>query len=318
MMLAATAIQQFLSHCQYEKNLSPKTLKAYSTDLRQLLEHQSGSDGSPTVSAIDKASLRAYIRLLFEGNSEKTVKRKVATLKAFFGFLEREDVIESNPFRKMEVRIKEIQRLPRTIDLADLRRLFSHLYQSLGEFQDQGSLIHRALVRDIAVLELLFATGARVSEICHLTDEDVDLRQGRIRILGKGGRERLLQVSSKEPLEAMRSYRNLCQPHLTDCRFFFQNRLGNRLTDQSVRACLRKHTEGAGIAQHITPHMFRHSLATLLLEEGVDIRYIQHLLGHSSITTTQIYTDVRDSEQWRIVGQKHPRNRLGLSIGPCT
>lgn len=310
-MLAATAIQQFLSHCQYEKNLNPKTLKAYSTDLRQLLEYQSRSDGDPTVFTIGKASLRSYIRLLFEDNSEKTVKRKVATLKAFFAFLEREDIIESSPFRKMEVRIKETQRLPRTIDLTDLRRLFSHLYQSLEECKDRDSLAHRALVRDIAILEVLFATGARVSEICHLTDDDVDLRQGRIRILGKGGRERLLQVSSQETLDAMRSYRNLCRPQLTNCRFFFQNRLGNRFTDQSVRACLRKHTEGAGLLQHLTPHMFRHSLATLLLEEGVDIRYIQHLLGHSSITTTQIYTDVRDSEQWRIVGQKHPRKRLG-------
>jgi integrase/recombinase XerD len=185
-MTIAEAIQSFLFHCQYEKNLSPKTLKAYSIDLRQFRERLTRPSGEVEITAVDKAALRDHIQGLFTGNAEKTIKRKVATLKAFFHHLEREDAINVNPFRKMEVRIKETRRLPRTVALADLNRLFKHLYDRKRSLQDRKSPAYRALVRDIAVLELLFATGARVSEVCSLKADDLDLRRGDVRILGKG------------------------------------------------------------------------------------------------------------------------------------
>lgn len=310
-MLVRDAVTNFLSHCRYEKNLSPRTLKAYSIDLRQFQDHL--PDKTVTaVTAIDRTVLRDYIRTLFDHHAEKTVKRKVATLKALFGFLEREDAVAASPFRKMAVRIKETRRVPRTVALADLKRLFQHLYKTKQACRDRSSYAYRALVRDIAVLEALFATGARIAELCHLPPEDVDLRQGRIRVLGKGGKERVIQVSDKETLAALRDYRSLWAEEAEDGSYFFQNRRGGRLSEQSVRATLRKHTAGAGLGLHVTPHMFRHSLATLLLEEGVDIRYIQHLLGHSSITTTQIYAQVRDRQQWRVVGSRHPRRLFRL------
>jgi integrase/recombinase XerD len=309
-MTVTEAISQFLFHCRYEKNLSPKTLKAYSIDLRQFSEHLAGQLSIASLDATDKIALRHYIKSLFGELAEKSVKRKVASLKALFHFLEREDAIAVNPFRKMDVRIKETKRLPRTIALADLKRLFRHLYRVKRDSPDPDSPDYHAVLRDIAVLETLFATGARVAEVCHLKVEDVDLRNGRVRILGKGARERILQLPKHEALAALRDYRALCPEDAGSNGHFFHNRLGRRLSEQSVRAMLRRHASQAGLTLHLTPHMLRHSVATLLLEEGVDIRYIQHFLGHSSITTTQIYTDICATAHTRIILTKHPRRLL--------
>ena len=304
------AVTQFLFHCRYEKNLSPKTLKAYSIDLRQFTEYLATNLKIAALAAVDKTALRAYIKSLFGPLKEKSVKRKVATLKALFHFLEREDAIAVNPFRKMDVRIKETRRLPRTIPLHDLKRLFKHLYRVKQEHPDRESYSYRALVRDIAVLETLFATGARVAEVCNLRDEDVDLRRGRVKILGKGGRERMLQLCDDQVVAAIRDYQALWGKKSERSIHFFQNRLGSRLTEQSVRVELKRYAEEAGLEKNVTPHMLRHSVATLLLEEGVDIRYIQNFLGHRSITTTQIYTEVQEGSQGRLVKMKHPRRRI--------
>jgi integrase/recombinase XerD len=306
------AVSQFLFHCRYEKNLSPKTLKAYSIDLRQFTEYLAGHLEIATLPAVDKTALRAYIKSLFGPLKEKSVKRKVATLKALFHFLEREDAIVVNPFRKMEVRIKETRRLPRTIPLADLKRLFKHLYRLKQDHPDRNSYAYKALVRDIAVLEILFATGARVAEVCNLRDEDVDLKKGRVKILGKGGRERMLQLCDEEVLAATKDHRALWEEKVEGNGYFFHNRLGGRLSEQSVRVGLRRHAQGAGVGGRVTPHMLRHSVATLLLEEGVDIRHIQSLLGHTSIATTQIYTQVREAFQRQVLTRKHPRGRFRL------
>jgi len=310
-MILKEAIEQFLFHCRYEKNLSPKTLKAYSIDLRQVTDFLTANLPATHLEAIDKTALRLYIKTLFTGLAEKSVKRKVASLKALFHFLEREDLITINPFRKMDVRIKETKRLPRGLSLPDLKRLFHYLYQAKQSgFGPPHTLPYRVLIRDIAVVEALFATGARVAEICHLRLEDVDLNQGRIRILGKGARERLLQLPGQDTLAALLDYQALwldpAPPHL----FFFHNRLGCRLSEQSVRSILSHHAAQAGLALHLTPHMLRHSVATLLLEQGVDIRYIQHFLGHSSITTTQIYTAVDADSHRQMLTSRHPRRLL--------
>lgn len=312
-MTLKEAIEQFLSHCRYEKNLSPKTLKAYSIDLRQVSEFLTSNLPSTDLEAIDKAALRLYIKGLFNGLAEKSVKRKVASLKALFHFLEREDLIAVNPFRKMDVRIKETRRLPRSLSLPDLKRLFHHLYQAKETTPGRHAPHYRLLVRDIAVLETLFATGARVAEVCHLRLDDVDLAQGRIRILGKGARERLLHLPKHDTLPALLDYQALWLDATPEQPFFFHNRLGRRLSEQSVRSMLRHHASCAGLPLHLTPHMLRHSVATLLLEQGVDIRYIQHFLGHSSITTTQIYTAVHDSSHGQMLSSRHPRQLIGDS-----
>jgi integrase/recombinase XerD len=305
----------FLFHCRYEKNLSPRTLRAYTIDLGQFSAHLARLPGIDTVQAVDKLALRDYIKQLFGGNAEKTVKRKVATLKVFFNYLEREDAIAVNPLRKMEVRIKETRRLPRAAPFFDIKAIFQHLYQLKETCRDRSSVKYRALVRDIAVLEILFATGARVSEVCNLAAADLDLRGGRVKILGKGAKERTIQLCDQETLAALRELmayqsgndRNAC---------FFHNRLGRRFSDQSVRSMLRRRAAEAGVTAKITPHMVRHSVATLLIAEGVDIRHIQHLLGHSSILTTQLYTQVDDRSHRQILAKRHPRRRFRVNQPP--
>lgn len=313
-MQVKRAIENFLSHCRYEKNLSPKTLSAYGTDLKQFQAFLKTRARVANVKKVDKEVLRAYIRTLFAGSAEKTVKRKVATLKALFGFLEREDVVAVNPFRKMQVRIKETRRLPRMVSLEDLKRLYSYLNRLEVDSRDKEAHVYRLLVRDIAVLEVLFGTGARISEACNLKAGDVDLKRGRIRFLGKGGRERIVPVCGKGALEAIRNYHTLWEEGIGSDRYFFRNCRGGRLSEQVVRGNLRKYAADARLGRHITPHMLRHSVATLLLEEGVDIRYIQHMLGHSSVTTTQVYAHVRDRQQWQILEDRHPRRHIMVPL----
>jgi integrase/recombinase XerD len=306
-MTIAEAIEGFLFHCRYEKNLSPKTLKAYETDLRQFAAFLQRAGVADDLAAVDRAVLREHIRGLFAGLAEKSVKRKVATLKAMFNHLERDETIPASPFRKMEVRIKESARLPRTIPLSELEQLFRHLYNRRDACADPGSADYRTLVRDIAVLEALFATGARVSEICHLRLEDVNLEEGWVRIMGKGSKERLIQICEADIVSALRGYSALRAEGSSPEDSFFLNRRGARLSEQSVRTLLRRHAAGARVGVAVRPHLLRHSVATLLLDEGVDIRHIQQLLGHSSITTTQIYTHVDSRSQRRVLSGKHPR-----------
>jgi integrase/recombinase XerD len=307
-MTVAEAIESFLFHCRYEKNLSPRTLAAYETDLRQFAAALAPG-AADDVAGLGKAELRAYIQPLFDPYREKTVKRKVATLKAFFGYLERDGAIDSTPFRKMEVRIKETRRVPRTIPLQEVERLLQYLYarRSAGP---QSGVEGFVLLRDTAVVEAIFATGARVSEICHLGLDDVDLDDGWVRILGKGGRERVVQLCDPAILAALGAYRASRDAVAPREGYFFLNRHGRRLSEQSVRALLRTHASQAGVDVPVRPHLLRHSVATLLLEEGVDIRHIQHLLGHSSIATTQIYTHVNARNQREVLASKHPRRRV--------
>lgn len=312
-MTVAEAIEAFLFHCRYEKNLSPKTLKAYTTDLKQFGGFLTSLGEPCQIADIAKEELRAFIKAQYEHLAPRSVKRKVATLKALFGYLEREDAVAVSPFRKMEVRIKEERRLPRTVPLSELKRLFAYLYRLKQACTDSTSAEYHILLRDIAVLEVLFGTGARVSEVCHLTVEDVDLRKGWIRIMGKGRRERVIYMCGRETLALLRDYRTLTSAVTQG--YFFRNQRGDRLSEQSVRAMLSRYTSQAGLRGPVTPHMLRHSVATLLLEEGMDIRFIQHLLGHSSITTTQIYTEVHPENQRRLLSSKHPRRRFQLTRG---
>lgn len=309
MMTVSEGIKGFLFHCRFEKNLSSSTLKAYDGDLKQFAGFLTDRGMAADIAAVGKPLLRDFIQHLFASMLPKSVKRKVATLKSMFRYLEREEIVGVNPFHNMDIRIREPRRLPRTIPLPTLKRLFKSLYHTKGKDAAETSERSRLLVRDIAVLELLFATAGRISEICNLKLEDVDLRTGRIRIAGKGGRERLIHVSDPEVLSALAAYRGTT-PGLQSQDFFFLNRNGKRLSAHAVRMLLRKHTKAAGIALHVTPHMIRHSVATCLLEDGVDIRYIQHLLGHTSISTTQLYTHVSDRQHRRVLKTHHPRRRF--------
>lgn len=296
-------IQRFLNYCKVRKALNAKTIKAYQIDLRQFAEFTNNN--------FSKDIICCYIDMLHERFKPKTVKRKIASVKAFTHYLLIQEIIEINPFDKIDVSFQEPTILPKTIPLNVINSILSHAYDSLSQVKTEYQ--KRCVTRDIAVLEILFATGARVSEICNLTPTSVDLTNHTVKIFGKGSKERMIQVENPDVLKALQDYYKLFQEDIKSCGFFFVNKLHNRLMEQSVREIICKYTAMTEYDIHITPHMFRHSFATLLLEEDVDIRYIQKLLGHSSITTTQIYTYVAMSKQKEILSTKHPRNKIKVN-----
>jgi integrase/recombinase XerD len=301
-------VAEYLDVCEYQKKLDQKTLKAYRIDLRQFKDFFACQSDV----VMSKRELSKYIIHLHQDYKPKSVKRKVATVRAYFKFLEYEEYLPVNPFTKLYIKYKEPLRLPRTIPFNTIRSLLSEVYRELQTQQEESSL-YALFTRDIAVLELLFATGMRVSELCALSPQDINLEEGVIRIIGKGSKERIIQISNVEVIKALGSYESRYASRIAATGSFFINCHGRQLNPPSVRAMLRKYTKDAAIAQHITPHMFRHSFATLLLEEDVDIRYIQQLLGHSSIVSTQIYTHVSAEKQRLILSAKHPRNKLSLT-----
>lgn len=298
-------IEKYLNHCKFEKGLDSKSIKAYRIDLLQYVAYAKGLESE----VYCKETLQSYIVCLHDTYKVKTVKRKIASLKAFFNYLEYEEIITVNPFSKLRVKLHEPFLLPRIIPLTTIDSLLRCAYQQTSG-KPKSSYGYGANLRDIAVLELLFATGMRVSELCSLHTEDVNLAEGNIKIYGKGAKERIIQIGNQDVLLAIKTYFDAFSAKIADSGWFFINRLGNRLSDQSVRFMINRYCQAAGITQHITPHMFRHSFATLLLEEDVDIRYIQQLLGHSSIVTTQIYTHVTSKKQRDILTTKHPRNKI--------
>ncbi|MGN0130936.1 MAG: tyrosine-type recombinase/integrase [Lachnospiraceae bacterium] len=297
----------YLDYCKTQKELNDKTLKAYEIDLRQFL------DFIPVRELpITREILSDYLTHLHSHYEPKSVKRKIASIKAFFHYLEYEELIDVNPFYKLRIQFREPRLLPKTIPLHTIETFLSTIY--LAEQKARTPYQKKSILRDIAVIELLFATGMRISELCSLSQLNVDLQSGTILIFGKGAKERFLQIGNQDVLHALARYKEAFADELSECSWLFVNRLGHRLSEQSVRLMINHYCENAGIEMHITPHMFRHSFATLLLEADVDIRYIQKMLGHSSITTTEIYTNVSMNKQKEILTNKHPRNGMRIEM----
>jgi site-specific recombinase XerD len=294
-------IDEFMNYCRYHKKLSDKTIRAYKIDLSQY---------GVFSNELSKQVLWDYIEYLNKKYKPKTAKRKLATLKAFIHFLLLQDLIDFNPFDKLETTIKEPLLLPKTIPLGVIAKLISFSYQQIVFAKSDYQI--RSAVRNTAILELLFATGARVAEICTLRSDNVDLLGNSVKFYGKGSKERIIPIENFAVLSILRKYHSLFEKEIPDSGYFFVNKLGRRMTEQSVRNMINFYCKQCGVDMHITPHMFRHSFATLLLEEDVDIRYIQRMLGHSSITTTQIYTHVTSAKQKEILKTKHPRNKLNI------
>jgi integrase/recombinase XerD len=312
MLTIEKAKQRFIFHCQFEKGLSNKTIISYSTDLSQFNRFLIKNKLPIQVELIDKNSIKKFIESI-SNRKPKTVKRKIATLKAMYNFLEFEDDSLINPFHKLKIRIKETKTLPGVLSLNEVQLVFKTMYKYKASIKSREKYEFKAITRDIAIVEMLFATGIRVSELCNLSPNNMDKNFESILILGKGNKERRIQIYNKETLNSIKEYSKLFRDEINHIGYFFINRLNKKLSDQSVRNMVQKYAYLAGIKKHITPHTFRHTFATLLLEENVDIIYIQHLLGHSSIMTTQIYTHVNQSKQKQILKAKHPRKRMSLT-----
>ena len=299
-------ITDFIFHCQYEKNLNEKTIKAYRTDIEQFLQFVKDKFSErSSIYAINKDAIKEYIQYL-SCFKAKTSKRKIATLKAMFNYFEFENDDFINPFRKIKLKLKEPLILPTVMQINEVKKILQLLYNEFHTNKFPASYKAKAQLRDIAIVELLFATGIRVSELCNLNCSDIDLKNGSIKVFGKGSKERIIQICQKEVLAVLNNYYKAVKPTSS----FFINRLGRQISPQSVRLLIKRCGKLTGLDKKITPHTFRHTFATLLLEEDVDIKYIQNLLGHSSIATTQIYTHVNTQKQKQILSTKHPRRNF--------
>ena len=291
----------YLEYCKYRKELDAKTVKAYRIDLQQFFDYI-------VLDNPKKADIEDYITNLHKIYKQKTIKRKLASIKAFYNYLEDEEFIEENPFRKIKVKFKEEIVLPRIIMREEIENLLNYMYESTNKKEKYSFWL-----RDVAVVETFFATGARVYEISNIKKDCIDLNSGLICLKGKGNKERYIQIGSMDVLILLKKYYEANVEAINSSGYFFVNRRGGRFTEQSIRIMLKKYATEAGIERKITPHMFRHSVATFLIEEEVDISCVQRILGHSSIKTTQIYIHVAAKRQAEILRDKHPRNKMKIN-----
>ena len=299
-------IENYLTYCKPQKRLDDKTIKAYRIDLTQF----SIFFENPTIVTITVSDIENYIGHLNQSFKPKTSKRKVASLKALFHYLEYKNIVENNPFNKIQAKFREPLLLPKTIPLYTVKAFLAEIYKE-NALANTPYRKKRTLL-DIAIAETLFSTGMRISELCNLKHSAVDLRDATIRIYGKGSKERIIQIGSVDVIQILIAYEKEFCAEIQQSNYFFTNTNFLPISDQSVRRMINKYCNLAAIDLHITPHMFRHTFATCLLEADVDIRYIQEMLGHSSITVTEIYTHVALSKQKDILTTKHPRKSFDL------
>ena len=311
----ARAAERFLLHCRLARNLSPHTLRAYGADTADFARFA----GSGTeLEACDRACLRAYLQHLFEGRrlKEASVKRRMACLKAMFRWLEREGTLEVSPFHRMELNIRLPKRLPRSLTRGELKALLgaAHRALGLGPRAEESELLRlgRKRFNDLTALlalELLFATGMRVGELVSITLDRLDLEEGVIAIVGKGDRERRVFVAEAALGRLLAAYLEARATMEGGARTLLVNSRGRPASTQFIRKLMARLAAAGGLARRVTPHMLRHSAATHLLEAGVDIRYVQRLLGHHSIATTELYTQVTDASLKSAITAARARTR---------
>jgi integrase/recombinase XerD len=298
------SVERFLNYMTVERGVSPNTVAAYRNDLSQLVEYldarDQGANGPVPWDEVDSQVVMAYVLELHgRGYSDATRARKVASARSFFGFLVEEDVIASDPTENLSVP-RTGRSLPETLSVEEVEAL---LRTPDGDAPDA--------LRDRAMLELLYATGMRVGELVAMDLDDMDLEQEFVRCFGKGSKERLVPIHA-QAVDTVTAYLVEGRPRLASRlsgQAAFLNQRGDRLSRQGFWLILRGLTRRAGIQRKVSPHTLRHSFATHLLRGGAPLRHVQELLGHASITTTQVYTHLTSEHVREEYENAHPRAR---------
>ncbi len=294
-----SAVKSFLNYLKVERNASALTIKSYADDLTHLSEFfQEQSGRVPVPVEVDVSQLRGYVAYLHEcGYAQATVARRLACLRSFFRYCNREGICDKNPARPLRTP-RAGRKLPHFLTTDEVGKL---LIAPPGNVNDG--------IRDRAILETMYSAGLRVAEVVALSMKDLDRPQGILRVLGKGRKERIAPVGSYA-LKALAQWIAVRKPDTTaeasDQEALFLNRFGRRLTTRSIGRMLEKHIATAGLAKQTSPHTLRHSFATHLLDGGADLRSVQELLGHKSLTTTQIYTHVSTRRLREAYEAAHP------------
>lgn len=296
---SAALLDDYLQHLLVEDGLSENTLSAYSADLRDFLAFTSGHN-MPVSDISDQTIFLYIVQVRRRGLGGRSLARHLSAMRGFFAFAREEGALDTDPAQFLE-NPKLPRKLPEVISQAEMRAIL-----------EQPRLNDKLGFRDRTMLELLYASGLRVSELCALKPVDFDSQTGLIRIFGKGAKERLVPVHSEAARwldDYLRHWRPLFNP-VTD--FVFLNRSGKGLSRVGVWKLVQRYAVGAGIRRDISPHSFRHSFATHLLDGGADLRSVQMLLGHADINATEIYTHVQAERLREVHKTHHPRSRKGL------
>src|SRR3989338_2993748 len=285
-------IDKFINYLKIEKNASGHTVLNYTIDLKNFAKFL----GDTGVDSVNYLFLRKYLASMKEKNyAKRTVARKLASLRSFFKFLYREGYIKTNPSSSIATP-KLDKKLPIFLDPDEVSRLI----ESPSEKDSAG-------LRDRAIMETLYSTGVRVSELVGMSLCDIDFISGVVKVFGKGRKERLAPIGDR----ALRAIRNYLDKRgvasLSDKKAVFLNKNGSRLTARSVRRIIEKYIKRVSMREGISPHTLRHSFATHLLNRGADLRSVQELLGHMNLSTTQIYTHVTTERLKEVYDKAHPR-----------
>ena len=285
-------INKFLRYLEVERAASPETVRAYKRDLEGFYTHVHTEPDK-----IDLIDIRGFIaEQIKAGYNKNTVSRRLASIRSFFKFLRREGYVKANPARLVS-NIKLPKLLPKFLSVDDV---FSLVEKPEG--------IGFIPARDRALLELLYSSGMRVAELSGLNTDDVNMKGALVKVKGKGRKERIIPVGSKA-LDALKSYMIERALMKSKQRALFLNRLGSRLTERGIRRIVVKYAKAVQISGQIGPHTLRHTFATHLLQGGADLRIIQELLGHSSLSTTQKYTHLDVTHLMEIYDRAHPLAR---------
>jgi integrase/recombinase XerC len=290
------AIEQFCRYLADERNVSPHTLDAYQSDLGQFLAFVSREQGTEAdVGAVSHLLIRRYLALLHKDHQKSSIGRKLAAIRAFFRYLLREGVVVKNPAELVSTPKKE-KKIPFHLTIDEVTALM--------EAPHNADILS---IRDRAILETLYSCGIRVSELTGLNVADMDLEARLVRVLGKGGKERIVPVGSyaHHALSAYLAARNNPSPDAA----LLLNARGGRLTSRSVARIIDKYILKIAAMKKISPHTLRHTFATHMLEGGADLRAIQELLGHASLSTTQKYTHVSIDHLMEVYDKAHPKAR---------
>ena len=298
-------IERYIQYLQYERNASPHTIRNYRSDLEQfrvfLIQH-TGEEKVP-IKSIDALRIRSYLAHLFEKENKKSsIARKLSAVRAFFKFLMRERAIKENPSKAVSTP-KQARTLPRIMTEEEMNEFLDRIAEGARTGDP-------ALVRDRAILELLYASGLRVSELVGLDLRQVNFGEGMVLVRGKGNKERVVPFGSKAR-EALNAYlpvrERMLQENKKSSVALFLNHRGGRLTTRSVDRLLKKYVRQLFPNMHVSPHGLRHAFASHLLAEGADLRAIQEMLGHKSLATTQKYTQVSIKQLMEVYDKSHPK-----------
>jgi integrase/recombinase XerC len=295
-------LNRFLRYLAVERNASSLTIKSYREDLTALLEYLADDQGQGLdVASPTSVQLREYVAALSDaGYAKSSIARRMASLRSFFRFAQREGLVDQNPAKPLR-NPRTGRHLPHFLTTEEVERLLSA--PSTGSYLG---------CRDRSILETMYSAGLRVSETVGINDEDLDLAEGIVRVRGKGRRERLAPLGSYA-VKALRRWlerRQLAPGKRPEpASPVYVNRFGRRLTTRSVARMLEKYLKQTDLDMRTSPHTLRHSFATHLLNHGADIRSVQELLGHKSLSTTQIYTHVSTAGLREVYERAHPRSQ---------